>query len=250
MASSAYNRRATIAKAEELVRTKMAHYDPSHDALHVWRVRRLALKIAALETEQRGSQVDADVVELAALFHDLQDHKYTPSSSGTGTRTGTSDEEMREIMHAGGLDAARAETVLRIVRNTSYSTEQKLRAAGAWTAWHQDCVELHCVQDADRLDAMGAFGICRAAAYSTAVNRPLYACQDEAINSARCQTDLPHVKGPQDKASSYQHFFDKLLLLKDTTKTCAGKAVGAKRHEIMVKAVEAMDEEFALADFP
>lgn len=240
MTSKTYLRSATIAKAEQLVRDKMAKYDPSHDALHVWRVRRLALKIADTET----AVIDKDVVELAALFHDLQDHKYSAAGATTG------DSEMVTIMREGGLDEPRTELVMKIIQNVSFSTEKKLKKAGNWTAWHNECLELHCVQDADRLDAIGTFGIFRTAAYSAAVNRPLFALQDDTINSAREQKDLPKELPAQDEFSTYQHFFDKLLSLKDTMKTATGKAVGLKRHEIMAKAVEAIDHEFALTDFP
>lgn len=250
--TTAYNKQAALKLAEQLVRSKMAAYDPSHDALHVWRVRRLALKIAQCETDTHGKTIDPDIVEFAALFHDLQDHKYT---SATGQ---TSDEEMRDIMVQNGFPAPKADLVLRIISNTSFSTEKKLRKAGQWGEWHQGCVELHCVQDADRLDAMGTFGICRAAAYSTAVNRPLYAYEEDAINSARSVDDLPAAvreaeieKRPKhDPFSSYQHYYDKLFLLKDTMKTETGKVVGVRRHQIMVQAIAAMDAEFNLSDFP
>ncbi len=274
-----YNREATIGRAEALVREKMASYDPSHDALHVWRVRRLALKIAETELARNSpgtapGPIDLDVVELAALFHDLQDHKYAsaaPESSATdssATKSAkpaaaqTTTEEMYQIMTEGGLDDARAEIVFFVIKNTSYSTEKKLRAANpsGWTARYVACRELHCVQDADRLDAIGTFGLFRAAAYSGAIDRPLYTFADDAINAARTVAEIPHCqKGSnglppprekQDAFSSYQHFHDKLLTLKDLMKTETGRIVGQRRHAIMAAAIDAMDTEFDLADFP
>jgi uncharacterized protein len=277
-----YNREATIGRAEALVREKMASYDPSHDALHVWRVRRLALKIAETELARNNpdkpGSIDLDVVELAALFHDLQDHKYVsaasktlaanPSTATTATKSArpaaaqTTSEEMLQIMTEGGLDEARAELVFFVIQNTSYSTEKKLRAANpsGWTARHVACRELHCVQDADRLDAIGTFGLFRAAAYSGAIDRPLYVFADDSINAARTAAELPHYqqgsdgfpppREKQDAFSSYQHFHDKLLTLKDLMKTETGRIVGQRRHVIMAAAIDAMDKEFDLADFP
>lgn len=253
--SKVYNRQAALTLAEQLVRSRMAAYDSSHDALHVWRVRRLALEIAKCETAAQGKTIDADVVEFAALFHDLQDHKY--NSGGPDGRGQTTDQEMRDIMLNNGFPAPKADLVLRIVSNMSYSTEMKLRKGGLWGDWHQGCLELHCVQDADRLDAIGTFGIFRAAAYATAVNRPLYAYEDDAINSARTVTDFPASlagdvgeRPKHDPFSSYQHYYDKLFLLKDTMKTETGKVVGVRRHQIMVQALAAMNAEFNLSDFP
>lgn len=269
--ANSYNREAALQSAEQLVRTKMASYDPSHDALHVWRVRRMALKISQTEMNLYGKTIDTDVVELAALFHDLQDHKYTTSNNNeNGQRKNsshqTSNSEMMDIMLDGGLDQERADLVMRIIQNTSYSTEKKLRTAGQWGDWHQSCLELHCVQDADRLDAIGTFGLFRASAYSGAIDKPLYAFENDAINCARTAEDLPanskygdsgngrsntyESRDTQDWYSTYKHFHDKLLLLKDCMKTETGKIVGARRHEYMAAAIDALDTEFDLADFP
>lgn len=229
-----------IQKAEDLVRIKMEAYDPSHDPLHVWRVRRQALKIAHAEIEKHGKAIDIDVVELGALFHDLQDHKYINTAS---------DDDMKDIMIRGGMGIARANTVLEIVRNTSYSHETKMRAAGKWGDWHQSCLELHCVQDADRLDSIGTFGIFRVSAYSAAVNRPLYSLADDAVNNVRSFNEGNETR-EQNSLSAVGYFYQKLFLLKDCMKTETGKVVGARRHETMVKAIDAIYEEFEMADFP
>jgi len=137
---------ALIADAEALVKQAMAENDPSHDWLHVNRVRALALGIAGTLS------VDMQVVELSALFHDLADRKY----SAVGSVASLIEPFL--AAHADQVSEAHRELVVRICDNVSYSKEVKRRAAGLETDWHRDCLELHCVQDADKLDAMGATG--------------------------------------------------------------------------------------------
>lgn len=86
--------------------------------------------------------------------------------------------------------------VFKIVPSVSYSTEKKLKAANEWTPWHQTCLELHAVQDADRLDAIGAIGVLRCAAFSGARGR--YLVEDKAEAGPGCEG----------------HFYDKLLKVK------------------------------------
>jgi len=144
---------ALLAAAEQLMRTAMAGNDPSHDALHVLRVQNTALRLARA---QPTGTVDLLVVELAALLHDILDRKYTPA--------GTVDPRAYFASFFGAhrevLSEDRAELVLRVVDHVSWTTEKKLRASNGWGKWHDECVELHCVQDADRLDAIGAIGAC------------------------------------------------------------------------------------------
>lgn len=105
-----------------------------------------------------------------------------------------------------GIASPAAQQICAIVENTSFSKEKKLRAAGLWSTegggWRDSCTELKCVQDADRLDALGGMGIMRCSAYSAAVGRALYVPSGE--------------DGAEE--SSIQHYHDKLFRLKEGMK--------------------------------
>ncbi|KAA1467588.1 hypothetical protein DENSPDRAFT_832693 [Dentipellis sp. KUC8613] len=220
--------RAILQAAEQLMKETMARYDPSHDAFHVQRVRKTALHLAHTIS---GATPDLLTVELSALLHDVLDKKYVPASAyadpyGYFLPFFTSLKE-----HAPSIDLVadgRAKTIARIVENVSWMTEKRLRKEGAWGAWHDGCVELHCVQDADRLDAIGAFGILRCAAYSAATNHALHAPEGD----------------PQQPTSAIQHFHDKLLHIHERMKTDAGKRMAESRHKLMVDFLGAVDAEY------
>lgn len=106
------------------------------------------------------STPDLLTVELAALLHDVLDKKYV-SEAQAADPYGFFLPFFKSAMEVHGVDLindGRARNIARIVNNVSWSTEKKLRQAGLIDDWHRECVELHCVQDADRLDAIGAFG--------------------------------------------------------------------------------------------
>ena len=109
------------------------------------------------------------------------------------------------------LSASQIDLIARIVPSVSWSTETKLRASGGWGEWHDACAELHCVQDADRLDAVGAVGIMRCAAFSGAKGRVL-------------------LDGRDGDDSAEGHFADKLLKIRDRMKTACGKEEAERRH--------------------
>ncbi|KAL9714009.1 hypothetical protein Ac2012v2_002316 [Leucoagaricus gongylophorus] len=149
--------KAAIAAAERLMVETMARYDPSHDKYHVERVRETALAIARSLPETP----DLLVVELAALLHDILDKKYvsekelvdpyayfTPFFNSIDTSN----------LGLGLIPSGRAQLISDVVKNVSWTAEKKIREQGSWSSWHETCLELHCVQDADRLDAIGAFG--------------------------------------------------------------------------------------------
>ncbi|KAF7965739.1 hypothetical protein HWV62_42036 [Athelia sp. TMB] len=166
---------AAINAAEMVMRETMARYDPSHDAWHVQRVRKTAVTLAHhLSSTASGQRApDLVVVELAALLHDVLDKKYvTPDEAADPYAYFL--PFFQTIAKEYNLDLisdGRARLVTRIVENVSWTTEKKLIAAGLIEDWHRTCLELHCVQDADRLDAIGAFGIMRCAAFSSVTNR-------------------------------------------------------------------------------
>ncbi|KAE9402917.1 hypothetical protein BT96DRAFT_815833 [Gymnopus androsaceus JB14] len=204
-----------IEAAEGLMAKTMARYDPSHDVYHVQRVRKTAMRIATVSTPQP----DLLIVELAALLHDVLDKKYVKSEEAADPYSfflplfqAAAKESNIDIIADG-----RARLIALIVDNVSWSTETKLKAADQWSEWHDSCVELHCVQDADRLDAIGAFGILRCAAYNASQNNPLHTPPDDAAVAR----------------TAIQHFTDKLIHIRDRLKTDLGKQLAVKRHQLV-----------------
>ncbi|KAH9948701.1 hypothetical protein B0H21DRAFT_777757 [Amylocystis lapponica] len=188
---------AVIQAAHRLMVTTMARYDPSHDAFHVERVRKTALHLArAISASPCSKRPDLLTVELAALLHDVLDKKYVSAANASDP-------------YAFFLPF--------------FDTEKKLREAGALEDWHRECVELHCVQDADR--------ILRCSAYSAITNHPLHTPMDD----------------PAHSSSAIQHFHDKLLHICERLKTEPGKQLAEKRHELMLGFLEAVDEEYGIA---
>ncbi|KAG0364798.1 metal dependent phosphohydrolase [Gamsiella multidivaricata] len=218
-------------EAEELVKEQMAAYDPSHDWLHVDRVRRQALKIAKEEISQ-SKAVDLELVELAALFHDIGDAKFHKEGQPTGR------EIVMNFLSKHGYK--RADEVAKIVENVSFRKE----LAGIKNAWAESCIELHIVQDADKLDAIGAFGILRCAAYSGYKNRPLYDPAEKAQLNMTYEQYQAQTKANTGCAIS--HFHEKLFRLKDMMKTSTAIKMAQKRHDLMVSFVQQIEEEYSM----
>ncbi|KAJ2498255.1 hypothetical protein GGH96_004459 [Coemansia sp. RSA 1972] len=225
---------AIIEQTKEFVRDYMSRYDCSHDYLHVERVVRQALKIAAQESTH--THVDMLVVHLAALLHDVDDAKY--SDANTSSTVG-------DFLATTNLDAERAHHIVRIIDAVSFRKELlaiEQEQAGTMDAeereWRLKCVELSCVQDADRLDAIGAFGVMRCAAFSGARNRPLHNPRDSCIAGT---TYDAYVR--QDSGTAVAHFYEKLLQLASMMKTEGGKREAQGRHEFMCRFLEQVDAE-------
>ena len=129
------------------------------------------------------------MIELAALLHDVLDKKYVSADEASNPyayflpffRSLASDYDLDLITDG------RARLIVRIVENVSWTTEKKLRESGWTEAWHEDCVELHCVQDADRLDAIGALGKPQALSLSKVeLGQLMLLARHYALRSIQC----------------------------------------------------------------
>lgn len=188
------------------VRARMAG-DSSHDWWHVWRVWQTAKRLAAEEG------ADAFVVELGALLHDIADWKFHDGDETVGPRVAG------EVLAVHGVDADIIAKVQDIVATISYK--------GAGVATPMATIEGKCVQDADRLDAIGAVGIARCFAYGGHKGRAMY---DPDVPPTLHQDKESYHKST---GASVNHFYEKLLLLKDRMNTEAAKRIAESRHRYM-----------------
>jgi uncharacterized protein len=192
----------------ETVREKMSGEGTGHDWFHVERVVRLAKRIAG---EEGG--MDDFVVEAGALLHDIADHKFHGGDDTIGPQTA------RQILEEQGVEPDRTDAVVKIVEEISF------KGAGVPTPMSSN--EGKAVQDADRLDAIGAIGIARTFAYGGSKNRPIYDPNIKAV----CHTSFAAYK--TSTAPTINHFYEKLLLLKDRMNTQTGRKIAEGRHAFM-----------------
>ncbi|TWW01381.1 HD domain-containing protein [Chitinophaga pinensis] len=207
-----------ITTTEQFVKKELADAEGGHDWWHIYRVWKLARKIAA------GEQVDMLVVELSALLHDIADSKFHGGDESIGPR------KARAFLESAGAPEATIQHVVDIIVNISFKGGHN---SGAFYS-----PELGVVQDADRLDAIGAIGIARTFNYGGFKNRALY---DPAI-----PPDL-HMTKEQYKnstAPTINHFYEKLLLLKDRMNTATGRQLAQERHAFMETFLEKFYQEW------
>ncbi|PIA18669.1 hypothetical protein COEREDRAFT_79676 [Coemansia reversa NRRL 1564] len=232
-----------IKNTERFVCEYMKKYDCSHDWHHVQRVVRQALALAKTELESRA--VDLEIVHLAALLHDVNDAKYRDDGEEQFSCVG--------FLVGIGVDRAKAKIVGRIVDSVSFRKEllaaehDKMGISSSdEREWRRNCVELACVQDADRLDAIGAFGVLRCAAFSGARNRPLYDPDDQAADNI---TYAQYVRQSSSATgTAVSHFHEKLLKLSLMMKTKRGKQEAERRHVFMIKFLHQLDDEFKFGE--
>ncbi|KJE91173.1 metal-dependent phosphohydrolase [Capsaspora owczarzaki ATCC 30864] len=207
-----------ISTAEAFVREQMLGNDASHDWAHVDRVRNVAVRIAKRE-QAANPAIDLEIVELAGILHDVGDFKYSGSE--------TAGEEMVvAFLKDQGYAADRAERVAYIVGNLSFRKE-----LGKGAQAHAEPIELQIVQDADRLDAIGAIGVARCLTFGGAKHRTLH---DPAIPALVNMTKEQY-NGLKNKGTTMNHFPEKLLKLKDLMKTNTGREMAVTRHEFMLQ---------------
>lgn len=186
------NKEDILIKAQEYIKETFLKEGTGHDYYHIERVVINARKI--LQTEQ----ADSFIVELAAWLHDLGDHKLHDGVD-------KSEEFIGAFLRSLAIEQSIIDRVVEIVSQVSFSKGNR-----------PSSIEAEIVQDADRLDAIGAIGIARCFAYGGSKNRILYS-PDEKVK----------------ENSSIQHFYDKLFKLKDMMNTESAKLIAVKRHSFM-----------------
>ena len=199
--------RKIIEQTAAFVRATLANAEGGHDWWHIHRVWLNAKKIAASEV------ADMLVVELAALLHDIADSKFHGGDEEIGPTTAG------KFLSGLNLDDATIVHVQQIIRNISFKSGFDKKD------FHSN--ELGIVQDADRLDAIGAIGIARAFSYGGFKGREIY---NPEINPNLTMTKEQYKNSP---SPSINHFYEKLLLLKDKMNTETGKQMAAQRHHFM-----------------
>ena len=196
-----------IADTEQHVRQQLEGEGSGHDWWHIHRVRNTALILAKEEN------ADLFVVELSALLHDIADHKFHNGDETVGPRV--AGEWLIQL----GVEPKIIEHVQEIIRDISFK--------GAKVQTPMRTIEGKVVQDADRLDALGAIGIARAFAYGGHKNRELY----NPEHSPTQHTSFEAYKN--DAGPTVNHFYEKLFLLKDRMNTTTGKKIAVERHTFM-----------------
>jgi uncharacterized protein len=194
------------------VKQELKNAEGGHDWWHIERVWKTAKHIAKTE------QVDLLVVELSALLHDIADSKFHDGDESIGP------QKARAFLHTLEIEEIVISHVIHIIENISFK--------GGKEAQTFQSTELDVVQDADRLDALGAIGIARTFNYGGFKNREIY---NPTIPSNLNMTKEEYKKST---APSINHFYEKLLLLQDRMNTATGKAMAAKRHQFMESYLE------------
>ncbi|HEX5743775.1 MAG TPA: HD domain-containing protein, partial [Flavobacteriaceae bacterium] len=196
-----------ILKTIDFVKSTLKNAEGGHDWFHIERVWNNAKLIAI------GENVNLFIVELGALLHDIADAKFHNGDETIGPQLA------RKFLESHLVDETVIFQVEKIIENVSFkggNFNQQFKSK-----------ELEVIQDADRLDAIGAIGIARAFNYGGFKNRVLY---NPEIKPNLHQTKEEYKK---NNAPTINHFYEKLLLLKDKMNTETGKKIAAKRHQFM-----------------
>jgi uncharacterized protein len=194
------------------VKKELKHAEGGHDWFHVERVYKNAMGIAATEN------VDMSIVALGALLHDIADSKFHHGDETIGPK------KAKDFLTSEGVSKTKIEHVVKIIENISFK--------GGNTAQKFQSKELDVIQDADRLDAIGAIGIARTFHYGGFKNRAIY---DPSIKP---KLDMTVSEYKKSTAPTINHFYEKLLLLKNRMRTNTGRKLAQQRHDFMQRFLE------------
>tara|TARA_B100001123_G_scaffold161693_1_gene186547 strand:+ start:470 stop:1120 length:651 start_codon:yes stop_codon:yes gene_type:complete len=196
-----------IDKTCKFVEDKLSGDGSGHDWWHIFRVWTLAKKIAVEEKAQ------VEIVELGALLHDIADWKFHDGDDSIGPAIA------REFLNNQNAEPNVSDSVVEIISTVSYK--------GAGVATPMKTLEGKIVQDADRLDAIGALGIARTFAYGGYKNRLIYHPDEKPV------LHKSYEDYKKNEGHTINHFYEKLLLLKERMNTNTGKRIAEGRHKFM-----------------
>ncbi|MFN1835495.1 HD domain-containing protein [Balneola sp. MJW-20] len=205
--SELLSRAEIIDRTTQYIQDLLRDEGTGHDWWHIKRVRDMALFLA----DKEGA--DLFVVEVAALLHDIADHKFHDGDENIGPA------KAREWLHSLNADDDLINEIVTIIREVSFK--------GAHVNTEMSSIEGQVVQDADRLDALGAIGIGRAFAYGGYKERPMY---DPDIDPVMHHSFEAYKK---EAGPTVNHFYEKLFLLKDRMNTSTAKKIARRRHNYM-----------------
>lgn len=206
-----------IEKALASVKKLFEGNSDGHDFFHTERVYKTALKLAKTEN------ADLEITALAAILHDADDRKLSPE-------TCENKKNARNILNELGIDSERQTAILKIISEVSFvGTDSPV----------PETKEGKCVQDADRLDAMGAIGIARAFAFGGSRGRQMYNPDIKPTLNADSRT-----YAKIENSTSVNHFYEKLFLLKDMMNTEAAKRIATERERFMKEFLEEFYKEW------
>ena len=210
------NKDLMIEKTKSFVKDKLEYEGSGHDWFHIERVYNLAKYIAQKEN------ADSFIVEMSSLLHDIDDWKF---SNTNDTKTTVTENFLKSI----NIDDDSFKKIIKIIQTISFK--------GGVVDSTQHTIEGKVVQDADRLDAIGAIGIARTFTYGGSKSRVIYDPNLKPIDFK----SLNEVKNSQNH--TINHFYEKLLLLKDLMVTAKGRKMAEARHAFMVQFLEQLKKE-------
>ncbi len=201
-----------IEQTRNFVQSALRDAESGHDWWHIFRVWKLAEKIA------REEKADLFVVSLGALLHDIADAKFYKGDETIGPR------RAQQFLQKQNLPEEIIRKVLNIIRYVSFKNRDEIP--------EENSKELHIVRDADRLDAIGAIGIARAFSFGGFKKREMY---NPSVPPRLGMTKEEYKK---NEGTTVNHFYEKLFLLKDMMHTPAGKRLAEERHRFMEQYLE------------
>lgn len=217
------NQEDIIQKTAEYIKQEFSNDSSGHDWWHIYRVWKNAITICKHE------KANDFIVQLAALLHDLDDWKFNTTNDETPLRA-------KAWLDSCSVDISIADTVCDIIKHISFK--------GAGVENKMNSIEGFIVQDADRLDAIGAIGIGRAFAYGGYKNRMIY----NPESKPNMHSTFDEYKN--SKSATINHFYEKLLLLKDRMNTPTAKKFAEQRHEVMLRFLDQFMYEWEGRDIP